>query len=58
MPASPLRQEILGTGTAQTLGAYGVQEVAQAGRRIADVALDPRGYPLAPHPAQYLPEDD
>ena len=55
---APLRQEILGTGTARTLGAYGVQGVTQAGMRIADVALDPRGYPLAPHPAQYLPEDD
>ena len=54
---APLRQEIHATETARTLGAQGLREATQAATRIADVALDLRGYPLPSHPAQFAPED-
>ena len=44
------------TDMAVTLGASGSREIAQAARRIAEVAADPQGYPMRPHPA--LAEDD
>jgi hypothetical protein len=54
---APLRQEIHATETARSLGARDLHEIAQAAARIADVALDLRGYPLPSHPAQFAPED-
>lgn len=44
------------THMARTLGASGSREVAQAARRIAEVAADPQGYPVRLHPA--LAEDN
>jgi len=53
---APLRQEILATQTARTLGASGVRELTQAATRIAQVAADLENYPLASHPAQRAPD--
>lgn len=53
---APLRQEILATQTARTLGASGVRELTQAATRIAQVAADLENYPLASHPAQSAPD--
>ncbi|WP_146013945.1 hypothetical protein [Trinickia dabaoshanensis] len=44
------------TDMAVTLGASGPSEIARAATRIAEVAADPLGYPMRPHPA--LAEDD
>ena len=54
---APLRQQIHATETARTLGARDMREITRAATRIADVALDPRGYQLPSHPAQFAPED-
>ena len=54
---APLRQEIHATETARTLGARDLREITRAATRIADVALDPRGYQLPSHPAQFAPEE-
>jgi hypothetical protein len=52
----PAVLSIHATDMARTLGASGSREVAQAARRIAEVAADPQGYPGRSHPA--LAEDD
>lgn len=55
---APLRQQIHATETARTLGARDLREITRAATRIADVAVDLRGYSLPSHPAQFAPEDD
>ena len=54
---APLRRQIHAIEMARRFGADGVQEVARAATRIADVAADLRGFPLAPHPAQFEHDD-
>jgi len=54
---APLRHQIHAAGMARRLGADGVQEVARAATRIADVAADLRGFPLEPHPQEFEHDD-
>ena len=54
---APLRQQIHATEMARTLGAHDLRDITRAATRIADVAVDPRGYYLPSHPAQFAPEE-
>ena len=54
---APLRHQIHAGRMARRLDANGVQEVARAAMRIADVAADLRGFPVEPHPQQFGHDD-
>ena len=54
---APMRHQIHATAMARRLGAQGVQGVVRTATRIADVAVDLRGFPLEPHPQQFEHDD-
>ena len=54
---APLRWQIRATAMARRLGTNSVQEITHAATRIAQVASDLHGFPLASHPEQFGHDD-